>query len=47
LEMMEAQVRLLDNRIRYEVALATWRYTQGSLLNDHLIQFADPAEVRQ
>ena len=47
LEMTEAQVRLLDNHIRYEVALATWQYTQGSLLNDNLIQFAEPTEVRQ
>ena len=47
LEMTEAQVRLLDNHIRYEVALATWQYAQGSLLDDNLIQFAEPTEVRQ
>jgi outer membrane protein TolC len=37
-DLTEAQQRLLENQIRFEVAFATWQYTQSSLLNDHQIQ---------
>jgi outer membrane protein TolC len=37
-DLTEAQQRLLENKIRFEVAFATWQYTQSSLLNDHQIQ---------
>jgi outer membrane protein TolC len=39
-DLTEAQQRLLENQIRYEVALATWQYTQGSLLSDHNIHIS-------
>lgn len=46
-DLTEARQRLLENQIRFEVALATWQYTQGSLLSDHQIQVATQAAPRQ
>lgn len=46
-DLTEARQRLLENQIRFEVALATWQYTQGSLLSDHQIQVATQATPRQ
>jgi outer membrane protein TolC len=42
-DLTEARQRLLENQIRFEVALATWQYTQGSLLSEHQIQIASQA----
>jgi outer membrane protein TolC len=39
-DLTEAQQRLLENRIRFEIALATLQYTQGILLSEHQIQIA-------
>lgn len=33
-ELIEARLRTLDNQVRFEVALATWRYLKGELLAD-------------
>nr|WP_315168080.1 TolC family protein [uncultured Limnohabitans sp.] len=38
IDFTEAQQRQLENQIRFEVALATWQYTQSSLFNEHQIQ---------
>lgn len=46
-DLNEAQQRLLENQIRFEIALATWQYTQGSLLSDHQIQVAIEATQSQ
>jgi outer membrane protein len=46
-DLTEAQQRLLENQIRFEVALATWQYTQGSLLSEHQIQIASQATSLQ
>ncbi|MDO8319763.1 TolC family protein [Rhodoferax sp.] len=46
-DLTEAQQRLLENQIRFELALATWQYTQGSLLSDHQIQVATQATPPQ
>lgn len=37
-DLIEAQQRLLENQNRYEIALATWQYTRGTLLTDNGIQ---------
>jgi len=37
-DLTEAQQRLLENQIRFEVSFATWQYTQSSLLNDYQIR---------
>ncbi len=34
-DLVEAQQRLIENRVRYEIALAAWQYAQGTLLSDH------------
>jgi outer membrane protein TolC len=47
LELTESQLRLLDNQIRYEIALATWRYMQGALLSDHQIQITEQTTSKQ
>lgn len=31
-DLIESRQRLLENQVRYELALATWQYTSGSLL---------------
>ena len=46
-DLTEARQRLLENQIRFEVALATWQYTQGSLLSEHQIQIASQATQLQ
>jgi outer membrane protein TolC len=33
-EVIEARLRTLDNQVRFEVALATWRYLKGELMAD-------------
>lgn len=40
IEWIEARQRLLENQTRFELALATWQYTQGSLLADHQIEIS-------
>lgn len=37
-DLIEAQQRSVENQVRYEIALATWQFTQGSLLLDNGIQ---------
>jgi outer membrane protein TolC len=46
-DLTEARQRLLENQIRFEVALATWQYTQGSLLSEYQIQIASQATQLQ
>lgn len=46
-DLTDAQQRLLENQIRFEMTLATWQYTLGSLLSDHQIQVAAEATPRQ
>ena len=46
-DLTEAQQRLLENQIRFEVALATWQYTQSSLLSDNQIQVLSQAAPLQ
>jgi len=46
-DLTEAQQRLLENQIRFEIALATWQYTQGSLLSDHQIHISTQATTLQ
>lgn len=40
-DLIEAEQRALENQVRYEVALATWQYTRGTLLTDSRIQIID------
>lgn len=40
-DLIEADQRVLENQVRYEIALATWQYTRGSLLADSGIQIID------
>ena len=42
-DLIDAQQRYLENQIRYEIAIATWQYTRGSLLTDNLIQITGTA----
>ena len=37
-DLTEAKQRQLENQIRYEMALATWQYVQGTLLAEHKIE---------
>jgi outer membrane protein TolC len=46
-DLTEAQQRLLENQIRYEVAVNTWQYTQGNLLSEHQIRVAAEAAPLQ
>jgi outer membrane protein TolC len=46
-DLTEAQQRQVENNIRFEVALATWYYTQGSLLSAHQIEVASQATPPQ
>ena len=46
-DLTEAQQRLLENQIRFEISLATWQYTQGSLLSAHQIQVISMAPTLQ
>lgn len=41
IELVEARQRLLENQIRFEVAWATWLYSQGDLLRTHQIEISD------
>lgn len=36
-DFVEAQQRLMENQVRYELAVATWQYIQGNLLSEHHI----------
>ena len=45
-DLIESQQRLLESQVRYEIALATWRYTRGSLLTDNGIQITGAASYR-
>lgn len=38
IDLTESQQRLLENQIRFEIALATWKYTQGTLLEDYQVE---------
>jgi len=40
-DLTESKQRLLENRVRFELAMATWQYTRGSLLTDNHIQVTD------
>lgn len=40
-DLIEASQRLLENQVRYEIALATWQYTRGSLLIDNGIHIVN------
>ena len=42
-DLIEAQQRLLENQIRFEVALAMWQYTSGNLLSANGIEITAPA----
>jgi outer membrane protein TolC len=42
-DLIEARQRLLENQIRYEVALASWQYTNGTLLIDNNIEITAAA----
>ena len=42
-DLIEARQRLLENQIRYEIALATWQYTNGTLLTDNHIEITATA----
>ncbi|MEY4911819.1 MAG: hypothetical protein RL761_1482 [Pseudomonadota bacterium] len=46
-ELTESQQRLLENQIRFEMALATWQYTQSSLLGDYQIDVTSQARSLQ
>jgi outer membrane protein TolC len=46
-DLTESQQRLLENQIRFEIALATWHYTQGILLSEHQIQIATQATTHR
>jgi outer membrane protein TolC len=37
-DLSDSQQRLLENQIRFEIALATLQYAQGNLLNEHQIE---------
>lgn len=37
-DLTEAQQRLLENQVRFQVAMVVWQYTQGSLLREHDIE---------
>lgn len=43
IDLVEARQRLLENQIRFEVAWATWQYSQGSLLRAHQIEVSAQA----
>lgn len=45
-DLIEAQQRLLENQVRYEITLATWKYTRGSLLSDNGIQVTGISSYR-
>jgi outer membrane protein TolC len=47
IDVLDAEQRLLENEIRYEFALVTWQYTQGSLLADHQIDIASQLPILQ
>ena len=37
-DVIESRQRMLENQVRFEVAMAIWQYTRGSLLTDHGIE---------
>lgn len=40
IDLTESKQRLLENQIRFEMAFATWQYTQGRLLSGHQIRIS-------
>jgi len=42
-DLIEARQRLLENQIRYEIALASWQYANGTLLTDNHIEITATA----
>jgi outer membrane protein TolC len=46
-DLIESKQRLLENQVRFEIAMATWQYTQGSLLSDNQIQISDASASDQ
>lgn len=46
-DLTESRQRLLENQVRFEIALVTWQYTQGSLLSAHQIQVSTQTAPRQ
>lgn len=47
IDLYDTQQRLLENQVRFESAMATWQYTQGSLLSHYQIQVSDAAAPAQ
>jgi outer membrane protein TolC len=37
-DLTDSKQRLLENQIRFEVALATWKYIEGTLLGDYQVE---------
>jgi outer membrane protein TolC len=46
-DLTESKQRLLENQVRFEIALATWLYAQGRLLTDHHIEISDASIPEQ
>lgn len=46
-DLTEAKQRLLENQVRYEIAMATWQYAQGRLLTDYQIEVSGTSMPRQ
>jgi len=46
-DLTEAKQRLLENQVRFEIAMATWQYAQGRLLADHQIEISDASMPQQ
>jgi outer membrane protein TolC len=46
-DLTEAKQRQLENQVRYELALATWQYIQGSLLAEHQIEISAQVTAQQ
>ncbi|MDD5029694.1 MAG: TolC family protein [Rhodoferax sp.] len=46
-DLTEAKQRLLENQVRFEIAMATWQYAQGRLLSDYQIEISDASMPQQ
>lgn len=46
-DLTESRQRLLENLVHFEVAMATWQYTRGTLLTDHHIKVSDESTSTQ
>lgn len=46
-DLTESKQRLLENQVRFELAMATWQYTRGSLLSDNHIQVSNELTSEQ